>query len=110
VRLPGLTWGRVDDRPFYRRGARRDFLRTWKLRWMPDKQWAQVFGQSRVTRWVLVFLGAILWNTARVWRVGARVGWLSGVDCNWRRRRFVFHGRHVATGIVTALMVYRKKY
>ena len=84
--------------------------RTWKLRWMPDKQWAEAFGQSRVTRWVLVFLGAILLEYGAGMVGGCTSGLAIWGGLQLAPAAFVFMGGMFATGIVTALIVYRRKY
>jgi len=77
---------------------------------MPEKQWTQTFGKSRVTRWVLVFFGAILLE----YGVGLAGGCTSGLaiwgGLQLAPAAFLFMGGMFATGILTALIVYRKRY
>jgi len=88
VRLPGLTWEVVLLGGVFIGGALGAISsRTWKLRWLPDEQWTDVFGQSRITRWVLVFLGAILLEYGAGIAGGCTSGLAIWADCNWPRPR-----------------------
>ena len=111
VRLPGLTWEVVLFAGIFIGGAVGAISsRTWKLRWMPDKQWAEAFGPSRATRWVLVFLGAILLEYGAGMAGGCTSGLAIWGGLQLAPAAFVFMGGMFATGIATALIVYRKKY
>ena len=111
VRLPGLTWEVVMLFGLFIGGALGAISsRTWKIRWMPDKQWAEAFGQSRVTRWVLVFLGAILLEYGAGMAGGCTSGLAIWGGLQLAPAAFVFMGGMFATGIVTALVVYRRRY
>ena len=111
VRLPGLTWEVVLFLGIFIGGAAGAISsRTWKLRWMPDKQWADAFGPSRVTRWGLVFLGAILLEYGAGMAGGCTSGLAIWGGLQLAPAAFVFMGGMFATGIATALIVYRKKY
>jgi len=111
VRLPGLTWEVVMLFGIFVGGALGAISsRTWKLRWMPDKQWAEAFGQSRVTRWVLVFLGAILLEYGAGMAGGCTSGLAIWGGLQLAPAAFVFMGGMFATGILTALLVYRRRY
>ncbi len=111
VRLPGLTWEVVMLFGLFIGGALGAISsRTWKLRWMPDKQWGEAFGQSRVTRWGLVFLGAILLEYGAGLAGGCTSGLAIWGGLQLAPAAFVFMGGMFATGIVTALVVYRRRY
>ena len=111
VRLPGLTWEVALFFGIFIGGAAGAISsRTWKLRWMPDRQWADAFGPSRVTRWVLVFLGAILLEYGAGMAGGCTSGLAIWGGLQLAPAAFVFMGGMFASGIATALMVYRKKY
>ncbi len=111
VRLPGLTWEVVMWFGLCIGGALGAISSgTWKIRWMPDKQWAEAFGQSRVTRWALVFLGAILLEYGAGMAGGCTSGLAIWGGLQLAPAAFVFMGGMFATGIVTALVVYRRRY
>jgi len=111
VRLPGLTWEVVLLFGLFIGGALGAISsRTWKIRWMPDKQWAEAFGQSRVTRWVLVFFGAILLEYGAGMAGGCTSGLAIWGGLQLAPAAFVFMGGMFASGIPTALLVYRRRY
>jgi len=84
--------------------------RTWKWRWLPDKQWTDIFGTSRVKRWTIAFFGAI------VLEIGAGIagGCTSGLAISGGMllvpAAFLFIAAMFASGIVTTLLVYRRRY
>jgi hypothetical protein len=111
VRLPGLTWEVVLLFGVFIGGALGAISsRTWKIRWAPEQQWAEVFGQSRAVRWVLVFLGALLLEYGAGMAGGCTSGLAIWGGLQLAPAAFVFMGGMFATGIVTALIVYRKRY
>ncbi|MEP7355997.1 MAG: YeeE/YedE thiosulfate transporter family protein, partial [Anaerolineales bacterium] len=58
---PGLTWQVILVVGIFFGGMLGAKLAgTWKWRAMPDQQWTSIFGRSRVTRWAVVFFGAIV--------------------------------------------------
>ena len=84
--------------------------RTWKLRWMPDKQWTAVFGPERWKRWAVAFFGAI------VLEIGAGIagGCTSGLAISGGMllapAAFLFIAGMFVSGIVTSLVIYRGRY
>ena len=111
VRLPGLTWEVIMLFGLFIGGALGAISsRTWKIRWMPDKQWAEAFGQSRVTRWALVFLGAFLLEYGAGMAGGCTSGLAIWGGLQLAPAAFVFMGGMFASGIPTALLVYRRRY
>lgn len=83
---------------------------TLKIRWLPDKQWTNIFGDNRWVRWGLAFFGAI------VLEIGAGIagGCTSGLAISGGMllapAAYIFIAGMFASGIVTALIVYRGKY
>ncbi len=83
---------------------------TWKWRSLPDKQWTEVFGSSRVKRWAIAFFGAI------VLEIGAGIagGCTSGLAISGGMllvpAAFIFIAGMFGSGILTSLLVYRRKY
>jgi hypothetical protein len=111
VRLPGVTWEVVLLLGLVIGGALGAISsRTWKLSWMPEKQWTQAFGKSRITRWVLVFFGAILLEYGAGLAGGCTSGLAIWGGLQLAPAAFVFMGGMFAAGILTALIVYRKRY
>ena len=84
--------------------------RTWKLRWVPDKQWSAVFGPERWKRWGVAFVGAI------VLEIGAGIagGCTSGLAISGGMllapAAFLFIAGMFVSGILTSLVIYRGRY
>jgi uncharacterized protein len=83
---------------------------TWKWRWLPDKQWTEIFGRSRLKRAVIAFFGAI------VLEIGAGIagGCTSGLAISGGMllvpAAFIFIAGMFASGILTSLLIYRRRY
>lgn len=111
VRLPTVTWEVVMLLGVFIGGALGAISSgTWKLQWMPEKQWGEAFGKSCVARWALVFIGAILLEYGAGMAGGCTSGLAIWGGLQLAPAAFVFMGGMFATGIVTALIVYRSKY
>jgi uncharacterized protein len=84
--------------------------RTFRLRWNDDPTWNKVFGPQRWKRFVVGFLGAILLQ----YGAGIAGGCTSGLAISGGMllapSAFLFMAGMFATGIVVALLVYRRKY
>ena len=83
---------------------------TWKLRTMPDKQWTAVFGTSRVKRWVLAFLGAIVLEVGAGLANGCTSGLAISGGLQLAPSAFLFMAAMFAAGIPTALIIYGRRY
>ena len=111
VRLPQVTWEVVMLAGIFIGGALGALSSgTWKLRWTPDKQWAAAFGKSRVTRWALVFVGAIILEYGAGIAGGCTSGLAIWGGLQLAPAAFLFMGGMFASGILTALIVYRRRY
>ena len=111
VMPPGLTWSGVLLIGVFFGGMIGAWSsRTWKLRMNSDEQWKQVFGPSWPKRWLLAFLGAI------VLEIGAGIagGCTSGLAISGGMllapAAFIFIGAMFASGIVTAWLIYGRRY
>lgn len=85
--------------------------RTWKLRWnTDDAQWKTIFGSGIWKRWLLVFLGAIILE----YGAGIAGGCTSGLAISGGMllapAAFLFIAAMFMSGIVTTLLVYRRRY
>ena len=76
----------------------------------PDKQWKRIFGPQTWKRWVLGFLGAILLEYAAGIAGGCTGGLAISGGMLLVPAAFLFIAGMFASGIVTALIVYRKRY
>jgi uncharacterized protein len=76
----------------------------------PDKQWKRIFGPQTWKRWMLGFFGAILLEYA----AGIAGGCTSGLAISGGMllvpAAFLFIAGMFASGIVTALIIYRKRW
>lgn len=84
--------------------------RTFKFRFNDDAQWKRIFGPQPWKRWVIGFLGAIVLEFA----AGIAGGCTSGLAISGGMllvpAAFLFIGGMFASGIVTALIVYGRRY
>jgi len=111
VMPPGITWGVVLLVGVFFGGMIAAFTsRTWKLRLNSDEQWKRVFGKKIWVRWVLAFLGAIVLE----YGAGIAGGCTSGLAISGGMllapAAFLFIAAMFASGIATALIVYRRRY
>jgi len=83
---------------------------TWKLRTMPDKQWTAIFGTSRVKRWVLGFLGAVVLEVSAGLANGCTSGLAISGGLQLAPSAFLFMAGMFAAGIPTALIIYGRRY
>jgi hypothetical protein len=76
----------------------------------PDLQWKSIFGPQTWKRWLLGFIGAIILE----YGAGIAGGCTSGLAISGGMllapAAFIFIGGMFASGIVTALIIYRKRY
>lgn len=108
---PGLTWQVILLVGIFFGGMLAAKLAgTWKWRAMPDQQWTGIFGRSRVTRWAVVFFGAI------VLEIGAGIagGCTSGLAISGGMllapAAYLFIAAMFTSGIATAYVLYRGRY
>lgn len=108
---PGITWQVILlVGVFFGAMAAAALSKTWKIRWIPDRQWEAIFGRSRWTRWAIAFFGAI------VLEIGAGIagGCTSGLAISGGMllapAAYLFIAGMFVSGIVTALFVYRGRY
>ena len=76
----------------------------------PDAQWKRVFGPQVWKRWVLAFFGAIILEYAAGIAGGCTSGLAISGGMLLAPAAFLFIMGMFASGIVTALIVYRKNY
>lgn len=108
---PGITWGVVLLVGVFFGGMLGAFSSgTFKWRMNSDSQWKKVFGPQTWKRWGLAFLGAIVLE----YGAGIAGGCTSGLAISGGMllapAAFIFIAGMFASGIVTALIVYRKSY
>ena len=83
---------------------------TFKIRWDEDGSWKQVFGPQRWKRFVFGFLGAVILQ----YGAGIAGGCTSGLAISGGMllapSAFIFIASMFASGIVVALLVYRRRF
>ncbi len=84
--------------------------RTFKFRFNDDEQWKRVIGSQPWKRWVIGFVGAIIVE----YGAGIAGGCTSGLAISggmlFVPAAFLFMAGFMTTGIITAIIVYRKRY
>ena len=115
VMPPGITWGVILLVGVFF-GGMIGAASSGTLKWgkkdaaNSDTQWKRIFGPQTWKRWVLGFLGAILLEYA----AGIAGGCTSGLAISGGMllvpAAFLFIAGMFASGIVTALIVYRNRY
>ncbi len=83
---------------------------TLKLRWNDDPLWNRVIGPERWKRWAIAFGGAILLEYAAGIAGGCTSGLAISGGMLLAPAAFLFIAGMFASGIVTALVVYRGRY
>jgi uncharacterized membrane protein YedE/YeeE len=112
---PGITWGVVLLVGVFF-GGMLGAATSRTLKWgkkdaaNSDVQWKRVFGPQTWKRWVLGFLGAIVLEYGAGIAGGCTSGLLISGGSLLVPAAFLFMGGMFASGIITALIVYRKRY
>ena len=75
-----------------------------------DAQWKRIFGAQTWKRWVLAFIGAIILEYAAGIAGGCTSGLAISGGMLLAPAAFLFIAGMFASGIVTALIIYRKNY
>jgi len=111
VMPPGITWQVILLVGVFF-GGMLGALSAGKLHWtwIPEVQWAKVFGERRWVRWALAFCGAIVLE----YGAGIAGGCTSGLAISGGMllapAAFLFIAAMFMSGIATALIVYRARY
>ena len=111
VMRPEITWGVVLLVGVFFGGM----LGAWssgtlKLRWNDDALWNRVIGPERWKRWVIGFFGAIVLEYAAGIAGGCTSGLAISGGMLLAPAAFLFIAGMFASGIVTALIIYRRRY
>jgi hypothetical protein len=109
---PGLTWGVMLLLGVMVGGGLGALSsKSWKLRLnTDDAQWKAIFGPQLWKRWVIAFFGAIILE----YGAGIAGGCTSGLAISGGMllapAAFLFIAAMFASGIITTLLVYRRRY
>ena len=83
---------------------------TFKFRTMDSEQWKKAFGKQTWKRWLLLFLGGIIVEFAAGIAGGCTSGLAISGGMLLAPAAFLFIAGMFASGIITALVIYGKKY
>ncbi|MCA9991913.1 MAG: YeeE/YedE family protein [Ardenticatenaceae bacterium] len=91
------------------------FVSAWishDFRWrtVPDKQWVSVFGTARWKRWLIAFGGGVLLEIAAGIAGGCTSGLAIAGGVQLAPAAFLFIPGMLISGILTALIIYRKNF
>jgi uncharacterized membrane protein YedE/YeeE len=108
---PGLTWGVVLFLGTIVGGGLGALSsKTWKISTNGDPQWKSIFGPQVWKRWLLAFVGAIILE----YGAGIAGGCTSGLAISGGMllapAAYIFIAGMFASGIITALVIYRRRY
>jgi uncharacterized membrane protein YedE/YeeE len=108
---PGITWGVILLVGVFFGGMLGAFTsRTVKVRTMDDQQWKKIFGPQVWKRWLLLFVGAIILQ----YGAGIAGGCTSGLAISGGMllapAAFLFIAGMFVSGIVVAIIIYRRRY
>ena len=108
---PGFTWGvALLIGVFFGGMLGALSSRTFKFRTMDDPQWKAIFGPQLWKRWLILFVGAIILE----YGAGIAGGCTSGLAISGGMllapAAFLFIAAMFFSGILTTLLVYRKRY
>jgi uncharacterized protein len=108
---PGLSWEVVTIIGIVLGGALGALTsRTFKIRWNEDSTWNKILGPQRWKRFLLAFLGAAIVQFGAGIAGGCTSGLAISGGMTLAPSGFLFMGGMFASGIVTALIIYRRRY
>ncbi|MEW5985092.1 MAG: YeeE/YedE thiosulfate transporter family protein [Chloroflexota bacterium] len=81
-----------------------------KWRHVPEKQWVAIFGPQRWKRWTVAFVGGIILEIGAGIAGGCTSGLAISGGVQLAPAAFLFIPGMFISGILTALVIYRKKY
>ena len=111
VMPPGITWQVVLLVGVFFGGLLGALTsKTLKWQWIPEKQWAAIFGSQRWKRWVLAFVGAIVLEYGAGIAGGCTSGLAIAGGMLLAPAAFLFIAGMFGSGIIVALIVYRARY
>lgn len=84
--------------------------KDFKLRMMPDKQWSETFGPSKVKRWVMIFIGGVIIEYAAGIAGGCTSGLAISGTMQLSPAGLIFIVGLFVSGIITTKILYGRKY
>lgn len=83
---------------------------TFRLRWNDDPTWIKMFGKARWKRFLIGFLGAVILQFGAGIAGGCTSGLAISGGMLLAPSAFLFMGGMFASGILVAILVYRRRY
>lgn len=84
--------------------------KDFKLRMMPDRQWVQIFGPSRLKRWLMIFMGGIIIEFAAGIAGGCTSGLAISGTMQLSPAGLIFIAGLFVSGIITTKLLYGRDY
>jgi len=81
-----------------------------KWRTMPEKQWIAIFGPARWKRWLIAFTGGVILQVGAGIAGGCTSGLAISGGVQLAPAAFLFIPGMFISGILTAMIIYRRKY
>jgi uncharacterized membrane protein YedE/YeeE len=111
VMPPGITWQVVLLIGVFFGGMLGALTsKTLKWRWIPEKQWSEIFGSQRWKRWAVAFIGAIILEYGAGIAGGCTSGLAIAGGMLLAPAAFLFIAGMFVSGIIVALILYRARY
>jgi len=111
VQPPGISWGVVALLGVIVGSLVSALLSgTFKWQLVSDDQWKRVFGPAIWKRWLVLFVGAIILEYGAGIAGGCTSGLAISGGVQLAPSAFLFMGGMFASGIPTAMILYRKRY
>ncbi len=108
---PGITWSVVLLAGVFVGGMLGALSsKTWKIRLVSDEQWKRIIGPQVWKRWLIAFVGAIILEYAAGIAGGCTSGLAISGGMLLAPAAFLFIAGRFASGIVTAWVVYGRRY
>ena len=83
---------------------------SFKIRFNDDAQWKRIFGPQPWKRWVIGFVGAIIVEYGSGIAGGCTSGLAISGGMLFVPAAFLFMAGFMVTGVITAMIIYRKRY
>ena len=84
--------------------------KDFKFRMMPDQQWTQIFGPSKLKRWSLIFIGGIIIEYAAGIAGGCTSGLAISGTMQLSPAGLIFFVGLFVSGIITTKLLYGREY
>jgi uncharacterized membrane protein YedE/YeeE len=111
VMPPGITWQVILLAGIFLGGTLGAWSsKTLRLRINDDSQWKRIFGPQIWKRWLLLFVGGVILEYGAGLAGGCTSGLAISGGMLLAPAAFLFMAGMFASGILTALIVYRKRY